>query len=104
MTAGTVAWRYPPGLPTDRGTVATVGTFDGVHLGHWRVLQEIRARARETGRRSVMVTFDPHPLRIVRRVHDGEVARDELVFRLLDDVVLLMAARNGSDARSISSA
>lgn len=69
MTSGTVAWRYPPGLPTDRGTVATVGTFDGVHLGHWRVLQEIRRRARETGRRSAMVTFDPHPLRIVRPDH-----------------------------------
>lgn len=59
-------WRHPPALPSDRGTVATVGTFDGVHLGHWRVLQEIGARARETGRRSVLVTFDPHPLRVVR--------------------------------------
>ncbi len=64
-----VRWAYPPGLPSDRGTVATVGTFDGVHLGHWAVLQEIRARAEATGRRSVLVTFDPHPLRIVRPEH-----------------------------------
>ena len=57
----------PPGLPRDgRGTVATVGTFDGVHRGHWAVLQEIRLRAKETGRRSVLVTFHPHPLKIVR--------------------------------------
>jgi riboflavin kinase/FMN adenylyltransferase len=57
----------PPGLPTDgRGTVITVGTFDGVHRGHWAVLQEIRRRARESGRRSVLVTFHPHPLKIVR--------------------------------------
>jgi riboflavin kinase/FMN adenylyltransferase len=56
-------------LPSDRGTVATVGTFDGIHLGHWTVLQEICARARATGRRSVLVTFDPHPLRIVRPEH-----------------------------------
>ena len=57
----------PPGLPRDgRGTVVTVGTFDGVHRGHWAVLQEIRLRARETGRRSVLVTFHPHPLKIVR--------------------------------------
>ena len=61
-----VKWAYPPGLPADRGTVATVGTFDGVHLGHWTVLQEIRKRAEVAGRRSVLVTFDPHPLRIVR--------------------------------------
>jgi riboflavin kinase/FMN adenylyltransferase len=49
--------------------VATVGTFDGVHLGHWAVLQEIRSRAEAAGRRSVLVTFDPHPLRIVRPEH-----------------------------------
>ncbi len=49
--------------------MVTVGTFDGVHRGHWAVLQEIRARAEATGRRSVLVTFDPHPLRIVRPEH-----------------------------------
>jgi riboflavin kinase/FMN adenylyltransferase len=64
-----VRWLYEPGIPGDRGTVATVGTFDGVHLGHWAVLQEIRRRAEEAGRRSVLVTFDPHPLRIVRPEH-----------------------------------
>jgi riboflavin kinase/FMN adenylyltransferase len=57
----------PSGLPPDgRGTVVTVGTFDGIHQGHWAVLQEIRRRAEETGRRSVLLTFHPHPLRIVR--------------------------------------
>jgi riboflavin kinase / FMN adenylyltransferase len=56
-----------PGLPRDgRGTVITVGTFDGVHRGHWAVLQEIRRRALDSGRRSVLVTFHPHPLMIVR--------------------------------------
>lgn len=65
----TVMWAYPPGLPTDRGTVATVGTFDGVHKGHWTVLQEIRERAEAAGRRSILVTFDPHPLRVVRPEH-----------------------------------
>ena len=64
-----VQWAYPPGIPRDRGTVATVGTFDGVHRGHWTVLREIRERADATDRRSVLVTFDPHPLRIVRPEH-----------------------------------
>ncbi len=50
---------------TTRGTVVTVGTFDGVHRGHRLVLEKLAARAVATGRRSVLVTFDPHPLQVV---------------------------------------
>ena len=57
----------PSGLPKDgRKTVVTIGTFDGVHRGHWEVLSEIRRRAVTVGGRSVLVTFHPHPLTIVR--------------------------------------
>jgi len=69
VSEGRVQWAHPPGIPEGEGTVVTVGTFDGVHRGHWSVLEEIRRRARETDRRSVLVTFDPHPLRIVRPEH-----------------------------------
>lgn len=55
------------GLPPDvTGTVVTVGTFDGVHLGHQAVLEEIKHRAARRGSRSVLVTFDRHPLTVVR--------------------------------------
>ena len=55
------------GLPPDvPGTVVTVGSFDGVHLGHQAVLHEISARARERSLSSVLVTFDRHPLTVVR--------------------------------------
>jgi riboflavin kinase/FMN adenylyltransferase len=60
----------PAALPRDgRPAIVTVGTFDGVHRGHWEVLQEICRRARETGGRSILVTFHPHPLRVVRPEH-----------------------------------
>lgn len=49
-----------------QGTVVTVGTFDGVHRGHWRVLDALCDAAESRGARSMLVTFDPHPLRIVR--------------------------------------
>jgi riboflavin kinase/FMN adenylyltransferase len=49
--------------------VVTVGTFDGVHRGHRQVLEEIGRRAERVGGRSILVTFHPHPLRIVRPEH-----------------------------------
>jgi riboflavin kinase / FMN adenylyltransferase len=47
------------------GATVTVGSFDGVHLGHQAVLREIARRAKEAGRASLLVTFDPHPLEVV---------------------------------------
>lgn len=46
--------------------MVTVGTFDGVHRGHRAVLREIEGRARDRGLASVLVTFDRHPLSVVR--------------------------------------
>ena len=48
-----------------RGTVVTVRSFDGVHLGHQAVLRQITRRAKAAGRASVLVTFEPHPLEVV---------------------------------------
>lgn len=45
---------------------ATIGNFDGVHLGHRRILERVASRARETGRPSVALTFEPHPLSVLR--------------------------------------
>jgi riboflavin kinase/FMN adenylyltransferase len=54
------------GLPPDvQATVVTVGTFDGVHRGHRDVLDRLAARAAALDLRSVLVTFEPHPLEIV---------------------------------------
>ena len=47
-------------------TLLTVGNFDGVHRAHTRVLDNIVPRAREQGFKSVALTFEPHPVRILR--------------------------------------
>ncbi|HEY0809779.1 MAG TPA: bifunctional riboflavin kinase/FAD synthetase [Longimicrobiales bacterium] len=47
-------------------TVVTVGTFDGVHLGHQKVLARLFEKARELDLASAVVTFDRHPLSVIR--------------------------------------
>jgi riboflavin kinase/FMN adenylyltransferase len=85
LTAGSREWCFPmhdgplgadspsssnhdedSGLPPDvHATVVTVGTFDGVHRGHRDVLDRLAARASQLRLRSILVTFEPHPLEIV---------------------------------------
>jgi riboflavin kinase/FMN adenylyltransferase len=47
--------------PVHRGCVATIGNFDGVHLGHQAVFTNLLARGRELGLPSVVITFEPQP-------------------------------------------
>jgi riboflavin kinase/FMN adenylyltransferase len=52
--------------PPDFGPAAlTIGNFDGVHLGHRRILRQVRAIAQREGWKASVLTFDPHPTRIV---------------------------------------
>lgn len=54
-------------LPVDFGpTFAAIGNFDGVHRAHARVLKEIVARAKGGQGKSLAVSFEPHPMRILR--------------------------------------
>jgi riboflavin kinase/FMN adenylyltransferase len=47
-------------------TILSVGNFDGVHRAHQTVLRDIADRARQQNAKSVAVTFEPHPIRILR--------------------------------------
>ena len=52
-------------VPAFRNAALTIGTFDGVHLGHCSILQEVRRHAAESGGESVLITFEPHPRRVL---------------------------------------
>ena len=54
-------------FPQDFGpTLVSVGNFDGVHRAHAHVLRNIVERAKTQDAKAVAVTFDPHPVRILR--------------------------------------
>ena len=52
--------------PLAGGSAVTIGAYDGVHLGHRRLLAELQRRAHERSLASVVVTFDRHPATVVR--------------------------------------
>jgi riboflavin kinase / FMN adenylyltransferase len=79
-------------IPANFGpSVATIGNFDGVHRGHQWVISEVVARARQLGIRSVAITFDPHPARVIR-----PESRQPLITPLAQKIDLLSAT--GLDA------
>lgn len=45
--------------------VVTVGTFDGVHLGHQKIIKHLKMAANQCGGETALVTFDPHPRSII---------------------------------------
>jgi riboflavin kinase/FMN adenylyltransferase len=89
-------WRSLDDVPADLGrTAVVIGNFDGVHLGHQHVVREARSAADTEGLRVVAVTFDPHPMAVLRPEHapttitDIETRAELLRDAGVDDVLAL---------------
>lgn len=52
-------------LPAFKNAVLTIGSFDGVHIGHQQIIQQINDLAKSIDGESVLITFDPHPRFVV---------------------------------------
>lgn len=72
--------------PEKQPTYLAIGSFDGVHLGHQALLRQLVAAARRDGARAAVLTFFPHPTRIVRNL------TGRYYLASLDDRVELLAA------------
>jgi riboflavin kinase/FMN adenylyltransferase len=51
----------------DKPTVATIGTFDGVHIGHQKIIQRLINTGKKEGLKSVVLTFFPHPRMVLQK-------------------------------------
>jgi len=86
-------FRTPDELSADyRGTVVSVGNFDGVHLGHRFLLGRVVERAHSLGAQAVAVTFEPHPTTLLR-----PDAAPPLITPTLDERLALLSS-TGVDA------
>jgi riboflavin kinase/FMN adenylyltransferase len=52
---------------TDEKTFVTIGTFDGVHFGHQKILEKLVSEAKKAGKKSVLLTFFPHPRMVLQK-------------------------------------
>ncbi|MDD2792499.1 MAG: bifunctional riboflavin kinase/FAD synthetase [Sediminibacterium sp.] len=55
-------------LPDFRNAVVTIGSFDGVHLGHRKIIAQLKTEARKIDGETVIITFHPHPRKIISSV------------------------------------
>lgn len=52
-------------LPVFRNAVITIGTFDGVHMGHRQIIDKLKAEATTNNGETVIITFHPHPRKVI---------------------------------------
>ncbi len=55
-------------LPSFKNAIITIGTFDGVHLGHQKIIRQLKEEAKQHDGETVIITFHPHPRKIVSSV------------------------------------
>ena len=74
---------------------ATIGNYDGVHRGHQKVLEKVRMLAKERGQKTMVVTFDKHPMEVIcpERAPHPILSLEERVRKLqekkIDEVTVL---------------
>ena len=73
---------FPKGLQT----VVTVGIFDGVHVAHRLILDELKRQAKEHSAKSVVITFDKHPCEVIAPERYG---KDVFLLTTLDEKIKL---------------
>ena len=77
------------------GTVVTVGNFDGVHYGHQKIIQNVKKLSEEMGTKSLAITFDPHPIKVIapdrapRLLTDTEEKARMLMHYGIDNVLVI---------------
>ena len=80
--------RQVEGLKAFKNAVVTIGTFDGVHTGHQKIIDQLKQEAKKINGESVLITFDPHPRKVL------ENARPLKLITTLDEKIELLSKQD----------
>ncbi|MFY7899433.1 MAG: riboflavin biosynthesis protein RibF, partial [Chitinophagaceae bacterium] len=72
-------------LPQFTNAVITIGTFDGVHIGHQQIIHQLKQTAASVNGETVIITFHPHPRKIV-----GAIDKSIALLNTLDEKIILL--------------
>jgi riboflavin kinase / FMN adenylyltransferase len=76
-------------LPLFRNAVITIGTFDGVHTGHQKIINQLKEEATKIGGETVIITFDPHPRKVI-----GKKPEEIKLINTLEEKIELIASKS----------
>jgi riboflavin kinase/FMN adenylyltransferase len=87
---------YPEiSLPRGARPAVTLGNFDGVHIGHQAIMAKLKSRARDLSAPSVAVTFEPHPVSVLRpesapsRIQTPEQKLETIAAQGIDHLIII---------------
>lgn len=75
-------------IPSIRNAVVTIGTFDGVHTGHKKIISQLKDEARQAAGETVLITFHPHPRKVLAPAGQNKPIQ---LINTLDEKIELLA-------------
>jgi riboflavin kinase/FMN adenylyltransferase len=97
-----MVFHFSEELPSFKKAVITIGSFDGVHHGHKKILKTLHDSAKAIGGESILITFDPHPRKIIHpEVSLGLLCTPEEKYKLIinegiDHIIVVPFSRDFS--------
>ncbi|MAI88705.1 MAG: hypothetical protein CMF98_06605 [Candidatus Marinimicrobia bacterium] len=81
-------------IPSVKNTILTIGTFDGLHLGHQKILNKITNESNELNLKSVLITFDPKPSSILFKKKNDTLTPIKIKIKKIEkagiDIILIL--------------
>tara|TARA_A100001011_G_scaffold134512_1_gene141870 strand:- start:12173 stop:13126 length:954 start_codon:yes stop_codon:yes gene_type:complete len=85
-------------IPSIKNTILTIGTFDGLHLGHQKILNKITNESKELNLKSVLITFEPKPSSILFNKKDDTLTPNKIKIKKIEkagiDIILILKFDN----------